>query len=146
MVWSLEDFERQISRQLVEMASIRRHAAGQHAALERLNRLEDSQLFLLRKLRETLHRREGSGETGRSGADDEETSNPEAFLHELLDDLQELTRQSYRLRHLRRDDPTISMPELHSRSELRSDSERDANPEVASNPEGGSRPEIGGWR
>ena len=128
MVWSIEDFEREISRQLVEMASIRRHAGDQQAIIERLNRLEDSQLFLLRKLRESLRNRKGSGGARRSGPDEEEMGSPEAFLQELLHELKEMTRQSYRLRHLHGQDEAVS-PEMGCESEL------GFNPEVGSHRE-----------
>lgn len=52
MVWNLEDFIREIRRQLVELEALRRKIRGEHGAHENIERLEKSQRHLLRKLSE----------------------------------------------------------------------------------------------
>lgn len=50
MVWSLEDFIREIRRQLVELEALRKKMHSQDGGHENLERLEESQRYLLRKL------------------------------------------------------------------------------------------------
>ena len=52
MVWMLEDFEREIGRQLIELASIRKRVLTREELFERLDRLEESQQLLIRKVRD----------------------------------------------------------------------------------------------
>ncbi len=50
MIWKEHDFAREVCRQLVELASIRKRVSGDAELLERVQRLEASHRGLLRKL------------------------------------------------------------------------------------------------
>ena len=50
MVWSKEDFVREVRRQMVELESLRRKIEAESDIQETLERLEESQVYLLRKL------------------------------------------------------------------------------------------------
>lgn len=57
MIWSKQDFEREVRRQLVELASIRKRLPSNPEVLERIGRLEESHVHLLRKLDEVFPKR-----------------------------------------------------------------------------------------
>ncbi len=66
MVWSHHDFERELKRQLIEIESIRKRVPQLDEIMERLDRLEESHLCLIRKLSEYFQRADdpaGSGST-----------------------------------------------------------------------------------
>jgi len=50
MVWSNHDFAREVRRQLVELESIRKRAPADAELHERIDRLEESHHYILRKL------------------------------------------------------------------------------------------------
>ena len=52
MVWTKHEFEREVRRQLVELESIRKRVPANADVLERIDRLEESHRYLLRKLTE----------------------------------------------------------------------------------------------
>ncbi len=54
MVWSLHDFEREVRRQVIEIESIRKRVPKSDDLADRLDRLEESQHYIMRKLREAL--------------------------------------------------------------------------------------------
>lgn len=63
MVWSHDDFARELKRQLVELESLRKKIASSDDPGDSLERLEHSQYFLLRKLSE-MDRSSGRSATG----------------------------------------------------------------------------------
>lgn len=63
MVWSRHDFERELKRQLIEIESIRKRVPPLDEIMERLDRLEESHLSLIRKLGEYFQSRDGKSET-----------------------------------------------------------------------------------
>jgi hypothetical protein len=56
MIWSKHDFEREVRRQLVELASIRKRVPQDPDVLARIGKLEESHKHLLKKLAEILPR------------------------------------------------------------------------------------------
>jgi hypothetical protein len=62
MVWSQEDFSRELRRQLIEIESLRKRVGDNGSAHASIDRLEEAQLYVLRKLDEHF----------RSRAEDEE--------------------------------------------------------------------------
>ena len=52
MVWSNQDFAREVRRQLIELQSIRKRAPADAEIHERIDRLEESHHHVLRKLAE----------------------------------------------------------------------------------------------
>ncbi|MGQ9591187.1 MAG: hypothetical protein ACUVYA_12955 [Planctomycetota bacterium] len=57
MIWKEHDFAREVCRQLVELASIRKRISGDAELLERVQSLEASHRGLLRKLDESYRER-----------------------------------------------------------------------------------------
>ena len=93
MLWCQQDFEREVSRQLVEIESIRKRAAGSPEVSDRLDRLEESILHLMRKLRETLGNGQRDLESdggSEADAEDDQDSLPEDLLWDLIGELKEL--------------------------------------------------------
>jgi hypothetical protein len=52
MVWSKQEFEREVRRQIVELAALRKRVPAVKEVLDRIDRMEDSHRGLLRKLTE----------------------------------------------------------------------------------------------
>jgi hypothetical protein len=82
MVWSHHDFERELKRQLIEIESIRKRIPKLDEIKERLDRLEQSHISLIRKLGEYFDRADEltsagsqtSGATGFAERSDENVS------------------------------------------------------------------------
>ena len=83
MVWSQHDFERELKRQLIEIESIRKRVPQRDEIMERLDRLEESHLCLIRKLSEYFQR-----------ADDPAGSESTNFARDGEEIASELERQS----------------------------------------------------
>ena len=69
MIWSNVDFAREVRRQLVELESIRKRAPADAELHERIDRLEESHHYVLRKLVEC---------SGHSGPAEEKARRPRA--------------------------------------------------------------------
>jgi hypothetical protein len=87
MVWSKQEFEREVRRQLIELASLRKRVPPTKDLLERIDRLETSHHYLLRKLvdyfkqleeRTSTQTKQGSAKQG-SGAPAEAEAPAEVF-------------------------------------------------------------------
>jgi hypothetical protein len=103
MIWSLNDFAREIRRQIVEVEALRRKTRNQPDAKEHLARLQESQRQLLRKLHEYFEsrRRDSEGkecETG--GAHGGEPAGQQAIPEDLLACIQSILRHPALLEQL----------------------------------------------
>lgn len=68
MIWSEQDFEREVRRQLIELASIRKKVESDADVVRKLDKLEVSHRMLLRKISEFFKGKEArEGETAPSG-------------------------------------------------------------------------------
>ncbi|MBN1443822.1 MAG: hypothetical protein JXA90_14020 [Planctomycetes bacterium] len=83
MAWNQEDFARELRRQLVELESLRRKLDGSESALQSVEKLEESILYLLRKLEELF--RSSAGWSGDAGAADLSFSE---YLHSMAQNVQ----------------------------------------------------------
>lgn len=81
MVWSPENLAREVRRQLIEIGSLRKRLAADPAVRASLERVEESQLFVLRKLEE--HAVDESPDPGREDAEPETRAAPEAESGDL---------------------------------------------------------------
>ncbi len=105
MVWSKHDFEREIRRQLIELTSIRKRVSeGQEDLLERIDRLEVSQRYLIRKLDEFFDAENTPKERAENGlteieefeaavAEEATVEIPESLAHEIQSLLAECSRR-----------------------------------------------------
>lgn len=82
MVWGKHDFAREIQRMLVELASIKKRIPAIAEVLERIERLEASHHYLLRKLGESFR---SIGEKKRGGGEKRRGSTGHRLFQQVLE-------------------------------------------------------------